>query len=437
MTNLREKALGYIRTNWGAPFILAFIVLLIASAALLSAGRSSTANSIAVYAFYALVLGVVLQIASYTRYGESEQEETTSYIPSNIAPPRGFRPGKRTLAVVVVAIVLIAGIGSGIYYKPSTTITTHTTTHTIGPLSAGVNFITTNPGPSNSVQLTIGINETGGVAPYNFTAYWSDGVNQTNDVGVFIRAILQNQSIPTSVRVVVNSADGQTAIVSVTIPNVNRNTTTSSSTVTETTTSPSTTSTLPSISFLESGLPSGTKWSVTLAGVAKSSATNQIVFNVPFGAYNYTLSQPYPSNFSRAYLTSPLSGTVTLSKASAQVTISYSTLIVGTPTNELFSLINKQTILLANGSEEFNATYVNIFPLQIQATVVLVVKNNTTGLIASQQDSTIAPLGGGGEQSTTLLLNGLRSGSYSVNLYAETASGVTLSQIVNSTITIS
>ncbi|MGA2876205.1 MAG: hypothetical protein ABSE82_11790 [Nitrososphaerales archaeon] len=46
----------YLRTNWGAPFILTFIVLLVASAGLLSAGRSSTANNVAVYALYVLVL---------------------------------------------------------------------------------------------------------------------------------------------------------------------------------------------------------------------------------------------------------------------------------------------------------------------------------------------------------------------------------------------
>ena len=80
-----------------------------------------------------------------------------------------------------------------IYYKPSiishtTSSTTLTTQKTIGKLSIGVNFLVPTLGPNNSVQLLIGINETGGLGPFNFTAYWSDNVNQTNNVGVFIRS---------------------------------------------------------------------------------------------------------------------------------------------------------------------------------------------------------------------------------------------------------
>lgn len=64
---------SYLKENWGAPFVLAFIALLIASAVLLSGGNSDSANGIAVYAFYALVIGVVLQIASYVKYGGKEE----------------------------------------------------------------------------------------------------------------------------------------------------------------------------------------------------------------------------------------------------------------------------------------------------------------------------------------------------------------------------
>jgi hypothetical protein len=418
----------YLRTNWGAPFILAFIVLLVASAGLLSAGRSGTANNVAVYAFYALVLGVVLQVASYVTFGESEPEESVSYTPPSWAPPRSWRPGRRTLAVVIVAIVIVASFASVIYYKPSTT--SHTTHTTIGHLSAGLNFIATTPGPNNSVQLTIGINETGGLAPYNFTAYWSDGVNQTNDVGVFIRTFLLNQSIPDSASVDVKSADGQVATVSVTIPSITRTTTssTSISTTTKTTTSTtSSTSTTPSITFVESGLPSGTQWSVTLAGVVKSSTSNQIVFTVSSGSYNYTLSEPYNSNFTIVYKAA--TGTVVLGKANTQQAVSYSPIIVGTPENQLFILTSKQASTLSNGSEQFDLTYVNLFPVQIQADVVVTVKSNSTGLIAGEQSSTIAPMEDS-EQSTVLLVSGLASGEYVASFYVVTPTGTVLSQIV-------
>ncbi|MGA2876208.1 MAG: hypothetical protein ABSE82_11805 [Nitrososphaerales archaeon] len=418
----------YLRTNWGAPFVVAFIVLLVASAGLLSAGRSGTANNVAVYAFYALVLGVVLQVASYVTFGESEPEESVSYTPPSWAPPRSWRPGRRTLAVVIVAIVIVASFASVIYYKPSTT--SHTTHTTIGHLSAGLNFIATTPGPNNSVQLTIGINETGGLAPYNFTAYWSDGVNQTNDVGVFIRTFLLNQSIPDSASVDVKSADGQVATVSVTIPSITRTTTssTSISTTTKTTTSTtSSTSTTPSITFVESGLPSGTQWSVTLAGVVKSSTSNQIVFTVSSGSYNYTLSEPYNSNFTIVYKAA--TGTVVLGKANTQQAVSYSPIIVGTPENQLFILTSKQASTLSNGSEQFDLTYVNLFPVQIQADVVVTVKSNSTGLIAGEQSSTIAPMEDS-EQSTVLLVSGLASGEYVASFYVVTPTGTVLSQIV-------
>ncbi|MFP3317946.1 MAG: hypothetical protein RXP98_01995 [Thermoplasmata archaeon] len=49
------------------------------------------------------------------------------------------------------------------------------------------------------------------------------------------------------------------------------------------------------ITFTESGLPSGTTWSVTLGGITKTSNTTTIIFNMPNGTYNYSLS--YPSGF--------------------------------------------------------------------------------------------------------------------------------------------
>ncbi|MEM2405815.1 MAG: hypothetical protein QXR05_11835, partial [Candidatus Methanomethylicia archaeon] len=59
----------YFRVNWGAPFIIAFMILLVAAAYYLSLGFEGEANSIAVYAYYMLVLGVVLQLVCYLKYG--------------------------------------------------------------------------------------------------------------------------------------------------------------------------------------------------------------------------------------------------------------------------------------------------------------------------------------------------------------------------------
>jgi hypothetical protein len=58
---------GYVRENWGAPFIVVFMALLIACAGLLASGLSSLANDVAVYAYYFLVVGVVLQLVAFIR----------------------------------------------------------------------------------------------------------------------------------------------------------------------------------------------------------------------------------------------------------------------------------------------------------------------------------------------------------------------------------
>ncbi|MES4787417.1 MAG: hypothetical protein C4294_18225 [Nitrospiraceae bacterium] len=66
--------LWYFRENWGAPFIIGFILLLMVAAACLACGLDSLANDVAVYAYYLLVAGVVLQLISFLR-GRGEDSE--------------------------------------------------------------------------------------------------------------------------------------------------------------------------------------------------------------------------------------------------------------------------------------------------------------------------------------------------------------------------
>ena len=67
------KVKGYVKENWGSPFIVGFMLLLIVAAVSLSAGLSSLADTVAVYAYYALVAGVFLQLASFLKYrGKSD-----------------------------------------------------------------------------------------------------------------------------------------------------------------------------------------------------------------------------------------------------------------------------------------------------------------------------------------------------------------------------
>ena len=70
------KVKGYVKENWGSPFIVGFMLLLVAAAVSLSAGLSSLADTVAVYAYYALVAGVFLQLASFLKYrGKSDGDE--------------------------------------------------------------------------------------------------------------------------------------------------------------------------------------------------------------------------------------------------------------------------------------------------------------------------------------------------------------------------
>jgi heme/copper-type cytochrome/quinol oxidase subunit 4 len=58
---------GYVRENWGALFIVGFMLLLMIAAAILSMGLAALADEVAVYAYYALVIGVVLQLACFLK----------------------------------------------------------------------------------------------------------------------------------------------------------------------------------------------------------------------------------------------------------------------------------------------------------------------------------------------------------------------------------
>jgi hypothetical protein len=69
------KVKGYVKQNWGSPFIVGFMLLLVAAAVSLSAGLPYLADTVAVYAYYALVAGVFLQLASFLKYrGKSDAE---------------------------------------------------------------------------------------------------------------------------------------------------------------------------------------------------------------------------------------------------------------------------------------------------------------------------------------------------------------------------
>jgi hypothetical protein len=59
--------------NWGAPFIVVFMAMLMIAVGYLCYGLEIIANEIAIYAFYSLIVGVALQFVCYLKYGEDEE----------------------------------------------------------------------------------------------------------------------------------------------------------------------------------------------------------------------------------------------------------------------------------------------------------------------------------------------------------------------------
>src|SRR6266581_3195252 len=74
----------------------------------------------------------------------------------------------------------------------------------------------------------------------------------------------------------------------------------------------------PLVTFTETGLPSGTSWSVTLESASNSSATTTIMFSAPNGTYTYAIGSVF------GYAASPVSGSVTVNGTPVNIAISFS-----------------------------------------------------------------------------------------------------------------
>jgi hypothetical protein len=72
------------------------------------------------------------------------------------------------------------------------------------------------------------------------------------------------------------------------------------------------------ITIDESGLPSGTSWSITLNGTSTSSAATSLSFNESNGSYKYSIAGP------ANYIASPSSGTLTVSGSPVSLSVQFS-----------------------------------------------------------------------------------------------------------------
>jgi hypothetical protein len=66
-TKIIDRAKSYLKVNWGAPFLVGFIVLLLGAPVLLLIS-APVSDTCAVLAFCTLIIGVMLQLASFLKY---------------------------------------------------------------------------------------------------------------------------------------------------------------------------------------------------------------------------------------------------------------------------------------------------------------------------------------------------------------------------------
>jgi len=78
-----------------------------------------------------------------------------------------------------------------------------------------------------------------------------------------------------------------------------------------------------SIFFIETGLPSGTTWSVTLNGNTLSSNTNSIIFTMPNGSYFYSILSPISGGTDIQYATYNINGLITVNGGNLNLNILY------------------------------------------------------------------------------------------------------------------
>jgi hypothetical protein len=79
------------------------------------------------------------------------------------------------------------------------------------------------------------------------------------------------------------------------------------------------------ITFTETGLPSGILWYVTLNGITHNSTTNSIIFTVLNGSYSYTIENPISGGSSIQYIITESFGNITISGTNTNKNINYTT----------------------------------------------------------------------------------------------------------------
>jgi len=85
--SFRDKFVEYVRRNPGALYIVAFQGMLLVCAGLLISGAEDLANEVGIYAFYTLVIGVLLQLIAYMGEGRRQRKKSPKEADENLINP--------------------------------------------------------------------------------------------------------------------------------------------------------------------------------------------------------------------------------------------------------------------------------------------------------------------------------------------------------------
>ncbi|MGC8645598.1 MAG: hypothetical protein ACP5UO_04960 [Thermoplasmata archaeon] len=199
------------------------------------------------------------------------------------------------------------------------------------------------------------------------------------------------------------------------------------------------------VTFIESGLPVGTAWSVTLSATTESSSTPILTFNEPNGKYSFEIGKV------TGYMSSPSSGTVTVNGGNVTQSISFTPekysatfMETGLPSGTAWSVIlngnslssnsNSITFSVKDGVYPYSVPSVNGFTPSPSNGTVNVNGNNVTVSIAFRSyEITFREIGLPSGSSWEISVNGLSYSSSNGSISIKEGNGTYAFSVENMT----
>jgi hypothetical protein len=410
---LRE-AMFQLARYLGVVFSGLFVFFLGLSFWFLLQGSESQVTQMLVYGFYSLIIGACFQIANYLgRETSSKLELGTRPAAASGAYGRNSRQTRKILGVVFVGALLTSGLTFAYQQNmtQSTTASTQTsTTSSLSQISARLFFTKVFPEPLNQTLVSFGVLGSGSIPPYSYTAMWSDNFSQSNNVGTFSRTFTQGYQIPSTATVTVTSSENTSTTIIVDLSQAESSTRTAS---------------LPgnaSLSFDQSGLPSGTLWTVQLNGAQESGKGSTITFpSVKSGNYNFSVSFLFNGNYSSVFDATPKNGSIVMSGTNRIQNITFHPLAL----DQLVTPQSVPSVSSSIGSILIKLSYFDNLPSPVALTLVAVV-NDSSGKLATVSTGRIN-LNTDSISQGLVYVTSLSPGRYSAVLYILASNGDVLS----------